>query len=804
MGGQAQPRLRARARRAGRALGRRRLDRPAPSLDAGLRAARQRAPTSAPRASCCTTGSTPATPGCCAPRWPAAPDLPAGTLLYRRSVAGGRDVRERRHRRAAAVPARARAGARLRRRRPRRGTSPSSTARNLAGRSLDDGRWARRPFDEVGDRLGHDRAFYAGLRNGTPRGAAPRGGAGGRRRHARGVLPAWDGYGLMAEYLALGMQRAGAVGRPRAARRRPRGHERRAPGAARRVAPGAGGPALWLAPPESARADARRQRRPLHQHDVGERPPPAGLGGARSTRPAPSSCRPASSPTCSGAAGVSAPIEVVPEGVDPGPLPVRRASRARGDHDARSSACSCARKHIAEAVAAWQRAFAGDPQRAADPQGQARSCRSRPTTRASRSSSETEPHARASRTGTQRADVLLALGNEGFGLPLVEGMATGLPVDRAQLRGTGRRLRGRRPAGARRAARSAGSAATTRTSGRPACAASRASTRWPSGCAGWRTHRDEARDAGARGVGVGAPRAQRVGQWAPAVLDVMERRLAAGRCAGLRTAVADRRGVAAAATSPRSSRGSTTCAWSRAAARDRGPAAAARPARGRPGRRRRRRGARSSRPRSARVPVVVTEHCRARAHRRLGARRDRAGRDHERRRARRCAAAGRPSGSSGSRTAARPALHDPDARGRDAIAIVGEAPGAERAAAPSAAAAWCCSRRASARSPSSRGCSREHCDVVVFADAARAAASTSAPRSPPASRWSLPPIRGWPTSTGAILPVGRRRRRTPCGLLDDVELRRELGAAAREYCHDHSWDRVAQRHVALWTALEAT
>src|SRR5206468_6458860 len=27
-----------------------------------------------------------------------------------------------------------------------------------------------------------------------------------------------------------------------------------------------------------------------------------------------------------------------------------------------------------------------------------------------------------------QADVLLALGNEGFGLPLVEGMATGLPV----------------------------------------------------------------------------------------------------------------------------------------------------------------------------------------------------------------------------------------------------------------------------------------------------------------------------------------------------------------------------------------
>jgi len=40
--------------------------------------------------------------------------------------------------------------------------------------------------------------------------------------------------------------------------------------------------------------------------------------------------------------------------------------------------------------------------------------------------------------------------------------------------------------------------------------------------------------------------------------------------------------------------------------------------------------------------------------------------------------------------------------------------------------------------------------------------------------------------------------------LGDADLRRTLTARAREYCNDHSWDRVAERHLALWTTLEAT
>ena len=40
-------------------------------------------------------------------------------------------------------------------------------------------------------------------------------------------------------------------------------------------------------------------------------------------------------------------------------------------------------------------------------------------------------------------------------------------------------------------------------------------------------------------------------------------------------------------------------------------------------------------------------------------------------------------------------------------------------------------------------------------------------------------------------------------LLDDTKLRERLVDAARAHCHDHSWERTAQRHLALWESLEA-
>jgi glycosyltransferase involved in cell wall biosynthesis len=39
-------------------------------------------------------------------------------------------------------------------------------------------------------------------------------------------------------------------------------------------------------------------------------------------------------------------------------------------------------------------------------------------------------------------------------------------------------------------------------------------------------------------------------------------------------------------------------------------------------------------------------------------------------------------------------------------------------------------------------------------------------------------------------------------VLEDTALRERLVSAAREHCHEHSWPRVAERHVALWRSLE--
>jgi glycosyltransferase involved in cell wall biosynthesis len=41
-------------------------------------------------------------------------------------------------------------------------------------------------------------------------------------------------------------------------------------------------------------------------------------------------------------------------------------------------------------------------------------------------------------------------------------------------------------------------------------------------------------------------------------------------------------------------------------------------------------------------------------------------------------------------------------------------------------------------------------------------------------------------------------------LLDDTPLRERLTAAAREYCHAHTWSRIAERHLALWRTLESS
>ena len=148
-----------------------------------------------------------------------------------------------------------------------------------------------------------------------------------------------------------------------------------------------------------------------------------------------------------------------------------------------------------------------------------------------------------------------------------------------------------------------------------------------------------------------------------------------------------------------------------------------------------------------------------------------------------------------------PALHGARAP-RGAIAIVGEAPDAERAAREARLRVVLLAPGERAQPELARLLATQS-DVVVFADAAACRLDVGAALAsgvPVVARPDPRPER----PRGRDLSIGRCRRREPSGCSQDIALRREVGAAAREYCHEHSWNRVARRHVALWTALEAT
>jgi glycosyltransferase involved in cell wall biosynthesis len=85
------------------------------------------------------------------------------------------------------------------------------------------------------------------------------------------------------------------------------------------------------------------------------------------------------------------------------------------------------RKHLPEAIAAWQQAFDGDRDARLILKcrfGQRQDFPDDPRITLVAGNEATRGIAH----WYQQADVLLALGSEGFGLPLIEGMSTGLPV----------------------------------------------------------------------------------------------------------------------------------------------------------------------------------------------------------------------------------------------------------------------------------------------------------------------------------------------------------------------------------------
>jgi glycosyltransferase involved in cell wall biosynthesis len=249
-----------------------------------------------------------------------------------------------------------------------------------------------------------------------------------------GEFAVFSGFASMNEYLALGMHRAGATVSIQPHYLDPAGCSDELLGLLARSRPHLDGPVLyssWIQPDLDCYARAELFVRTMFEASRLPADWPAKFNRARAVI-VPSSFVADSFR----ASGVTVPLEVVPDGIDPAVYPYLARPPRPGVTTLIVGAVYnrvyglpgiADRKHLPEGIAAWQRAFDGDPdarlilkcrwgQRAdfpADP---------RITLVAD------EERTRGIARWYAAADVLLALGNEGFGLPLIEGMATGLPV----------------------------------------------------------------------------------------------------------------------------------------------------------------------------------------------------------------------------------------------------------------------------------------------------------------------------------------------------------------------------------------
>ncbi|MDN5794378.1 MAG: glycosyltransferase [Intrasporangium sp.] len=291
---------------------------------------------------------------------------------------------------------------------------------NTAARNLADERWSPVGIEEVSARLGADRAFYATLRRGgTP--PAPV-----HRRESAitvvGDLLVYDGLGSMTEYAALTLDRAGAD-----VRLRPLSLDRRS--LARRTLelldrPPAEGPVLYWTWPREELSTLDHDELFVRLAWESSRVPaswPEALAG----------CRALVVPSVSVAdaciaSGIDIPVVVVPDGVDP----QVHHGISRPERTGLTTlvvATVIPRKHLAEVIASWHLAFDGDPAarlvvKARFQAGGIEVDDDRITV------VDTDEPTRGIAHWYAQSDVLLALGNEGFGLPVVEAMATGLPV----------------------------------------------------------------------------------------------------------------------------------------------------------------------------------------------------------------------------------------------------------------------------------------------------------------------------------------------------------------------------------------
>ncbi|MDQ3920246.1 MAG: glycosyltransferase, partial [Acidobacteriota bacterium] len=292
---------------------------------------------------------------------------------------------------------------------------------NTSAPNLRDECWQQRPLSEVAGRLAGDVDFYTRLRSPHAGRAAPR----LPRVTFAAPFMAYDGYGGISEYIALGMARAGAVVDVVPFNLDPAGLTPELLRALERSSPEPDSPALCFTWPLG---DISRFRGSpdLFLYTMWETSRlPAGWEEIINRTHAVFVPSKFVAEVFRGA-GVRPPIEVVPLGVDPAVYHYEERPEREG-LTTLLVGTFVPRKNFEVGIEAWKKAFAGDPAARLIIKTRFGVTPYRPDDpRVTFVDSEEATHGIAH--WYRQADVLLALGNEGFGLPLVEGMATGLPV----------------------------------------------------------------------------------------------------------------------------------------------------------------------------------------------------------------------------------------------------------------------------------------------------------------------------------------------------------------------------------------